>query len=227
MNTKKRCVVLLSGGQDSTTCLFLAERFNYEIFPLTIAYNQRHSHEIAFAEKNAQKVTTHPIKIVDLSSVFGNVSKSFLTETSEEEIVTNEKGLPSTYTPNRNAMFLTVAHAYAQQVGAEVVFTGVCQTDYSGYPDCRREFIDAIEVALNSGSECNIKIDTPLMYLTKAQTFSLAYNGQFLSTILEDTLTCYHGDLTQNEWGKGCGNCPSCELRKNGYNEFKQETGEA
>lgn len=220
MQSKRSAVVLLSGGQDSTTCLFLAKQAGYEIYPLTLSYNQRHSAEMKYAELNAKKVTEHPVKVVDLSAVLGTVSTSFLTDLSQTEITTNEKGLPSTYTPNRNALFLTVAHAYAQQVGAEVIYTGVCQTDYSGYPDCRKAFVDAIQDALNLGSECAITIRTPLMFLTKAQTFALALENGCLMDILHDTMTCYNGDEKANEWGMGCGTCPACELREKGYNEF-------
>jgi len=221
MNGSKSCVVLLSGGQDSVSCLFLAKKAGYEIYPLTIAYNQRHSIEVDYAKKNAAKVTKHPVQVVDLSSVFGVVSKSFLTDDSTTNTITSDvNGLPSTYTPNRNAMFLTVAHAYAQQVGAEVIYTGVCQTDYSGYPDCRKAFIDVVQDALNLGSDKEIVIRTPLMFLTKAQTFALAVEHDFLLDILNDTMTCYFGDTTPNEYGMGCDACPACELRKKGYEEF-------
>lgn len=224
VSNKQKAVVLLSGGQDSTTCLFYAKSLGYEIFPLTIYYGQRHQKEMEYAQRNAAKVTNHEIKAVDLSAIFGNVSTSFLTDTAQTEIGTNAKGLPTTYTPNRNLFFLATAHAYAQQVEASAIFTGVCQTDFSGYPDCRRAFIDAFEEAANLGSDSQIKVFTPLMFINKAKTFELAKELGVLNDILFETLTCYYGNEKPNDWGLGCGQCPACELRKKGYDEFIEKT---
>lgn len=129
--------------------------------------------------------------------------------------------LPASFVPNRNALFLTTAHAYAQKVGAEVLYTGVCQTDYSGYPDCREEFVNMLAETLNVGYLTNIVIETPLMYLTKADTFKLAEDFGFLQTVIEDSHTCYNGDRSKmHSWGRGCGECPACKLRAKGYEEF-------
>ena len=130
------------------------------------------------------------------------------------------KGLPASFVPNRNQLFLTLAHSYAQRVGASYLVTGVCETDYSGYPDCRLEFIKSLEHTTNLGSAEGIKILTPLMNLDKADTFRLAQLLGGLDTVIDDTITCYNGDKTMHDWGMGCDNCPSCELRKKGFNEF-------
>lgn len=125
--------------------------------------------------------------------------------------------------PNRNALFLTTAHAYAQKVEADSLITGVCETDYSGYPDCRDEFIRSLEETLNLGYQTNIKIHTPLMWLNKAETFALAKAVDFLTVVLEDSHTCYNGDHnTSFVWGYGCGECPACKLRANGFEAFIQ-----
>jgi 7-cyano-7-deazaguanine synthase len=132
-------------------------------------------------------------------------------------------GLPSSFVPNRNQLFITLAHSYAQKIGAETLVTGVCQTDYSGYPDCRQEFIFDIQKATNLGSDSKIVIRTPLMHLTKAETFELAKKENCLNDVLEHSHTCYNGNRDKlHSWGYGCDDCPACELRKKGYNEFNK-----
>jgi 7-cyano-7-deazaguanine synthase len=152
---------------------------------------------------------------------FGAISQSALT--SQRAIEMTDRGLPSTFVPGRNLVFLAYAAALADRRGLDVLVGGMCETDFSGYPDCRRETLDAMERALNLGMERDFRIETPLMRLTKAQTWGLAAGlgaEALIDITLEDSHTCYHGDRTPHDWGKGCGACPACELRARGWAEW-------
>lgn len=231
-----RAVVVFSGGQDSTTVLGKALHDGFECFAIAFDYGQKHSIELDQAEKIARNLNV-PLKVVDLTE-FGSLvgSKSALLhsgqQVGEKSLLSDD--LPASFVPNRNAMFLTMAHGYAQVVGANTVWTGVCQTDYSGYPDCRDQFVKRLEDALNTGYQTNIGIVTPLMYLTKAETFKLAQECGVLDLVIEESHTCYNGvrnevKISDNqsefgyryEWGHGCGECPACALRAKGWEEFK------
>lgn len=223
------CVVVMSGGQDSTTCLGMAVELFKKVVTVSFTYGQKHGVEIFCAneivkemqEKFGVEIEQHVINVDALR----NIGNSALIAGDEQDDVTKEHaqkpGLPASYVPNRNATFLTLAHALAQKVGAKAVMTGVCQTDYSGYPDCRRNFIEQLRDALNMGSDSFIEFMTPLMYVDKAFTFKLAEEYDVLDIVLQKSHTCYQGDHnTQHEWGFGCGECPSCELRAKGWTEF-------
>jgi len=132
----------------------------------------------------------------------------------------DHKDLPASFVPNRNAVFFIIAHAYAQKIKAEDIVVGTCEADYSGYPDCRREFIDSLQFTLNVGAETEIDIVTPLMFINKAETFRLAERIGCLDLVIDYSHTCYNGSTFKNDWGFGCDECPACELRKRGYNEF-------
>ena len=216
-----KALVIFSGGQDSTTCLYWAinekARFD-EIEAITFDYGQKHSVEIEqskiICEKENIKQTVIDISFLD------TIVESALTSNGNVNKI-NEKGLPASFVPNRNQLFITMAHSYAQKIGARTLIGGMCETDFSGYPDCRREFIDAIELATNIGSDSNINIFTPLMYLNKAETFKLAKDTGHLYEVIELSHTCYNGVREElYEWGYGCDDCPACELRKKGYNDF-------
>lgn len=218
----RTAVVVLSGGQDSVTCLGLALKTYDLVYCISFEYGQKHGIEIACAVSICNKFGV-PLEVVDLSFLSRIVTSALTSDGDVNKPHEYKKGLPASFVPNRNALFLTVAHAHAQEVGADVIYTGVCQTDYSGYPDCRYKFIRRMEAALNIGYETGIDILTPLMYLDKAQTFELADNIGFLDTVINETHTCYEGDHTTfNEWGYGCGECPACKLRANGWDEFKR-----
>jgi 7-cyano-7-deazaguanine synthase len=132
--------------------------------------------------------------------------------------------LPASFVPNRNAIFFTLAHAFAQKQGIEHIIIGVNQTDYSGYPDCREPFVKALELALNLGSEATIIFHYPLMHLTKAQTFELSKVEGVLDLVIDESHTCYNGVHThKHAWGYGCGECPACVLRKQGFEEYESE----
>jgi len=222
-------LVLFSGGQDSTACLAWALERYPRVETVGFDYGQRHAVEMkarkAVRRKIAQAFPTWrgrlgPDHRLNLKG-FGSISESALT--SERAIEMTSRGLPSTFVPGRNLVFLIYAAALADRRGMDVLVGGMCETDYSGYPDCRRDTMDAMQAALNLGMARPFRIETPLMRLTKAQTWALALElgGEALINItLADSHTCYHGDRTAHDWGAGCGACPACELRAQGWTEW-------
>ena len=217
-----KALIVFSGGQDSTTCLGWAKNNYQEIEAVSFFYNQKHSIELEKAKKIC-KIINIKHHLIDVS-FFSEIVNSALTSNGNvNENHQENQNLPASFVPNRNALFITIAHSLAQKIKAQNLITGTCQTDYSGYPDCRREFIDRIEESLNLGSDSNIKIITPLMYLTKAETFKLAEENNCLDLVLNYSHTCYNGLQIKNDWGFGCGECPACILRKKGFYEFKNK----
>ncbi|MGE7765026.1 7-cyano-7-deazaguanine synthase QueC [Peribacillus sp. NPDC096540] len=210
---KEKAVVVFSGGQDSTTCLFWAmERFE-EVEAVTFDYNQRHSLEIECAQKIAKElgITHH---ILDMS-LLNQLAPNALTR-SEIAVEDGEDGeLPSTFVPGRNLLFLSFAGVLASQIGAKHIVTGVCETDFSGYPDCRDVFIKSLNVTLNLSMDQSFVIDTPLMWLNKEETWELADQLGAFDFVREKTLTCYNGIISD-----GCGECPACKLRKKGLDDY-------
>lgn len=216
----KKAIVILSGGQDSTTCLHWALREGFDVvMALTFAYSQKHAIEIACARLITEKNNVEH-KVVDISFL-KDFDTSSLTDFTQSTDLVEGRELPTTFVPNRNQLFITLAHSMAIKLGASYLITGVSQVDYSGYPDCRREFMDSLEQTLNLGTLKDIKILTPLVQLNKAQTFQLAEDLGVLQEIVEGTHTCYNGIRDFHEWGYGCGKCPACELREKGYKEFR------
>lgn len=217
-------VVVLSGGQDSVTCLGLALKKYDKVYAIGFDYNQKHSIELAQATIICEK---HKVPFVVMPiPMLAELGDSALIKGTGYDDVSKphhaNKDLPASFVPNRNALFLTTAHAYAQKVGAKTIITGVCETDYSGYPDCHESFIRALQMALNRGYLTDIDIATPLMHLTKAQTFELAEEVGILDDVIKYSHTCYIGDRSKHhEWGYGCGECPACKLRAKGYEEYK------
>lgn len=226
MTKRKRVLVVFSGGQDSTTCLGQALADSHEVIALSFVYGQKHATEIEAAKDIIAELSVEGFEIMhhimDLEPVLGKMQSSALVNhgdvTQPHPLLPN---LPASFVPVRNALFLTVAFGLAIEFGCDAIYTGVCQTDYSGYPDCRLEFVNALNFALNVGYASSIEIVTPLMHLTKAQTFKLAEDVGALDLVLEHSMTCYNGDQTSNPWGKGCGECPACELRLTGWNEYQ------
>lgn len=223
-------LVIFSGGQDSTTCLGWAlERFNL-VKTIGFFYGQRHEIEMECrVEVLSAMANLNPLWKERLSSdwttqlsLFRDIGGTSLT--SDSEIKMSEKGLPNTFVPGRNLLFLTVAAAYAYRQGINHIVIGVCETDFSGYPDCRDDAIKAMQVGLNIGMDTKFVFHTPLMWLNKAQTWSLSNDlggVPFVNLILEHTHTCYLGTRNErHEWGYGCGECPSCTLRKQGYYDY-------
>lgn len=220
-------IVVFSGGQDSTTCLGAAVYTHGADKVLAVAfdYGQKHRIELACAAKIAQLLGVD-FQVVDVPALRLMESSGLVTGgdvSSEHEYL---KDLPASFVPARNALFLTIAFGLAMEAKASMIYTGVCQTDYSGYPDCRDEFIRQLNVALNVGYQSEIYINTPLMFLTKAETFALAHEVGVLDVVINDSHTCYNGerDLV-HEWGRGCGTCPACVLRAKGYAEYAARRG--
>jgi 7-cyano-7-deazaguanine synthase len=227
--TTDNALVLFSGGQDSATCLAWAlDRYEL-VETVGFDYGQRHAVELdarlavrsaISAQFPAWASRLGPDHLLDIKT-FGAIGETAMT--SDRAIVISQNGLPSTFVPGRNLIFLTYAAALADRRGLNVLVGGMCETDYSGYPDCRRDTIDALETALNLGMAQDFSIATPLMRLTKAQTWALADTlggPDLIRIILEDSHTCYLGDRTPHAWGKGCGACPACDLRAKGYGEW-------
>ena len=212
-------LVVLSGGQDSVTCLGLALKCYEKVSAIGFDYGQTHLIELAVAVNIAEKLRVS-YKVMKLDA-FTQLDDSALVNGGDVNLKhARDNTLPASFVPNRNAIFMTLAHAYAQKIGAKFVVTGVSQSDYSGYPDCRKVFIKKLESTLNLGYNTNVKFITPLSYLTKAQTFEMAEEVGVLDLVLEYSHTCYNGIRERHDWGRGCGKCPACILRKNGYLEF-------
>lgn len=220
MNNK--AVIVFSGGQDSTTCLIHALTIYDEIHCITFDYGQRHHAEIEVAQRLSKKLGVTVHKVLDVS-LLNELAISSLTRDNIPVPSTDSSGdgLPSTFVPGRNILFLTLASIYAYQVGAQTVITGVCETDFSGYPDCRDEFVKALNNAIELGMDYKLHIETPLMWLNKAETWALADYHNQLDLIRHHTLSCYNGIQ-----GSGCADCDACNLRAKGLNEFlKNKTG--
>ncbi|GAA5647388.1 7-cyano-7-deazaguanine synthase QueC [Vibrio proteolyticus] len=211
----KKVVVVFSGGQDSTTCLVQALKEFDEVHAITFDYGQRHKLEIEVAQKLASELGVKAHKVMDV----GLLNELAISSLTRDDIPVShelqENGLPNSFVPGRNILFLTLAGIYAYQIGADCVITGVCETDFSGYPDCRDEFVKSMNDALVKGMDRQLMIRTPLMWLNKAETWALADQYDALSLIREKTLTCYNGII-----GDGCGDCPSCDLRRVGLNDY-------
>lgn len=215
-----KAIVLLSGGQDSTTCLYWAKNNFKEVFAVGFDYGQMHVKELEQAQKIAKDANVS-YKIFDVKNL---LAKSSLTEKTNhnEKSVLNDN-LPASFTSGRNILFISIAGSYASEIGVNDIVTGVCQTDYSGYPDCRKTSIDAMQNVLSLAyGTGDFRIHTPLMYLDKAETWKMAKELNCLDIIINDTLTDYNGDTTMNEWGMGINNNPATELRVKGFYEAKK-----
>jgi len=209
----KTVVVVFSGGQDSTTCLLSALKQYKTVHCITFDYNQRHRQEISVAKRLCHKLNVKHHHIMAVPQL-KQLTKNALT--CHELDIESNADIPNTFVPGRNILFLTLASIYAYQVGAEILITGVCETDFSNYPDCRSNFIQAHAHALSEGLGYPITIATPLMQLTKAQVWAMADQLGHLKLIQEETLTCYEGIV-----GSGCGECPACRLRQQGLEQYQ------
>lgn len=217
---QEKAIIVFSGGQDSTTCLFWAKERFREIEAVTFDYGQRHRLEIECAKAITEELGIKH-HILDMS-LLNQLAPNALTRDDIEVEDGEEGALPSTFVPGRNLLFLSFAGVLASQVGAKHIVTGVCETDFSGYPDCRDIFVKSLNVTLNLAMDDTFVIDTPLMWLNKAQTWELADELGALKFVRERTLTCYNGVIAD-----GCGECPACKLRKRGLDEylsFKKES---
>jgi len=217
MNGSK-AVVIFSGGQDSTTCLAWSLERYYIVECITFEYGQKHAIEINQSKKICAKWNVKQT-IVDLKFLDTLVDSALTSNGDVDEIT--DKGLPASFVPNRNQLFITLAHAYAQKIGAETIVTGVCSQDANGYPDTTTEFINHIERTSNLGSDGCVKIETPLINKLKFETFLLADELDCLEDVLELSHTCYNGNRTdRHPYGYGCDECGACKLRREGFNSF-------
>lgn len=223
----RNALVLFSGGQDSTTCLAWSLARYQRVETIGFDYGQRNRAELeARPRVLARLPAAFPVwaerlgedHVIDLR-VLGEISETALTREVDIELASS--GLPNTFVPGRNIVFFSLAAAVAYRRGLEVMVGGMCETDYSGYPDCRDDTLKALQVALGLGLDRRLCIETPLMWIDKAQTWQMAFElgGQpLVDLILADTHTCYLGERgTRHAWGYGCGNCPACDLRRRGY----------
>ena len=212
-----KALVVFSGGQDSTTCMFYAKENFKEVELLTFQYGQRHDLEIEVAE-NIAKEQGLKHHILDMS-LLSQLSPNALTY-HNMEIENNEDGIPNTFVPARNLLFLSFAGALAYQIGAKHIITGVCETDFSGYPDCRDSFIKSMNLSLNLSMDKDFVIHTPLMWLNKQETWALSDELGALDYVRERTLTCYNGVIAD-----GCGECQACILRNQGLSQYLESKG--
>ena len=229
--TNSSALVLFSGGQDSTVCLASALERYERVETVGFAYGQRHKIEMQARETVRAKLRADFSKwgarlgkdtVLDLPAL-GIISDTSLTR--DKAIEVSATGLPTTFVPGRNLLFFTYAAALAWRRGISTLIGGMCETDYSGYPDCRNETLQTLAKALSLGLDKPVTIETPLMYVDKAGTWALAekLGGQpLVDLIIEDTHTCYLGDhATRHAWGYGCGGCPACDLRARGWEQWR------
>jgi len=220
-------LVLLSGGQDSTTCLAWAlERFS-AVETVGFFYGQRHKIELdCRTEILAELRRRHGARLGPDHSIDINAAMAALGATAmtgDIEIAMTAEGLPNTFVPGRNLLFFTYAAALAYRRGLRRIVGGMCETDFSGYPDCRDDTIKALQVALNLGMQRRFVLETPLMWIDKAGTWALAEELDILDLVTEHTHTCYLGDRShRHDWGYGCGECPACALRKTGFAKWSE-----
>jgi 7-cyano-7-deazaguanine synthase len=215
MLSKDKAVVVFSGGQDSTTCLFWAKKHFNEVYALSFRYGQKHEQEVELAQKIAAKAGVE-FAVMDLD--FINFLSPDCSLTHSDIQMDKEKPAttpPNTFVPGRNLFFLSIAAVYARNKGAMNIVTGVSQTDFSGYPDCRDSFIRSLNVSLNLSMDEQFVIHTPLMWLDKSETWALADDLGVFDLVLKETITCYNGIP-----GDGCGECPACKLRRRGLETY-------
>ncbi|MBO7581639.1 MAG: 7-cyano-7-deazaguanine synthase QueC [Bacteroidaceae bacterium] len=212
---RNKALIVFSGGQDSTTCLFWAKKHFKKVYALCFRYGQKHVVEVDMARNIAEKAGV-PFEVKDVSFISELSSGCSLTDSNikmdEERIGVAP---PNTFVPGRNLFFLSIAAVYAREHGIMNIVTGVSQTDFSGYPDCRDSFIRSLNVSLNLAMEEQFVIHTPLMWIDKAETWKLADELGVFDIVRNETLTCYNGIK-----GDGCGECPACKLRRRGLETY-------
>ncbi len=216
-----KALVVFSGGQDSTTCLYWAKKRFKEVHALSFIYGQKHVKEVELAREIARGAGVS-WNVMDVSFV-GTLGRNSLTDAGMTMDQVKPEGMPpNTFVPGRNLFFLSIAAVYAREVGIRHLVTGVSETDYSGYPDCRDAFIKSLNVTLNLGMEEQFVIHTPLMWIDKCETWALADELGILELVRTKTLTCYNGIQ-----GDGCGHCPACTLRREGLEQYLKLKNEA
>lgn len=211
---KETALVVFSGGQDSTTCLYWAKREFKKVWALSFLYGQKHQKEVELAREIARKAGVE-FQVMDVSFIASLAQNSLTDTTITMDQEKPEGGVPNTFVPGRNLFFLSIATVFAREHGIHHIVTGVSQTDFSGYPDCRDAFIKSLNVTLNLAMDEQFVIHTPLMWIDKAETWALADELGVLDLVRHETLTCYNGVP-----GDGCGHCPACTLRRQGLEKY-------
>lgn len=211
---KEAALVVFSGGQDSTTCLYWAKREFKKVWALSFLYGQKHRKEVELAREIAAKAGVE-FQVMDVSFIASLAQNSLTDTTITMDQEKPEGGVPNTFVPGRNLFFLSIAAVFAREHGIHHIVTGVSQTDFSGYPDCRDAFIKSLNVTLNLAMDEQFVIHTPLMWIDKAETWALADELGVLELVRNETLTCYNGIP-----GDGCGHCPACTLRRQGLEKY-------
>lgn len=214
---REEAVVVFSGGQDSTTCLFWAKKKYKKVIALSFDYNQKHKLELDCAKNicREQQVEHH---ILDMN-LLNQLAPNSLTRTDiKVDKDAPKEGVPNSFVDGRNMLFLTFAAVFAKQRDINTIITGVSQSDFSGYPDCRDVFIKSLNVSLDLAMDFQFEIVTPLMWINKEETWKLAYDLGVIDVVRKETLTCYNGII-----GDGCGECPACKLRKRGLIDFEKK----
>ena len=214
MSKKEIALVVHSGGQDSTTCLLLALKEYEKVEAVAFDYGQRHKKELECAAEICRELGV-PQTVINLTELNRLAPNSLTREDISVDTEAPEEGTPNTYVEGRNLLFLTYAAIYAKGRGIRDIFTGVGQSDFSGYPDCRDVFIKSLNVTLNLAMDYQFNLITPLMWMDKEETWALADELGGFELVRDRTLTCYNGII-----GEGCGNCPACKLRKRGYDSY-------
>jgi 7-cyano-7-deazaguanine synthase len=221
MKQSSKAIVLLSGGQDSTTCLYWAKKNFKEVYAIGFNYGQMHNVELVKAAQIAELAGVS-YKVLNVKGLLANSSLTMNTDHNQKSYL--NENLPASFTSGRNLLFLTIAASIGAELGCNDIVTGVCQTDFSGYPDCRKVTMDSLQTTLSLGMGTgDYRIHTPLMYITKAETWKLAKELNCLDIIINYTMTDYNGSLNKNEWGFGDINNPATELRAKGYYEAKEK----
>ncbi|ACO85843.1 7-cyano-7-deazaguanine synthase QueC [Clostridium botulinum] len=213
---KEKAIVVFSGGQDSTTCLFWAKKKYKEVIAVSFDYNQKHKLELDCAKDICKKYNIEH-HILDLNLLNQLAPNSLTRQDITVDKSAPKEGVPNSFVDGRNLLFLSFVAVFAKQKGINTIITGVSQSDFSGYPDCRDVFIKSLNVTLNLAMDYEFEIITPLMWINKAETWKMAYDLGVLDIVKEETLTCYNGIKAD-----GCGECPACKLRKKGYWEFEK-----
>lgn len=215
---RNKALVVLSGGQDSTTCLYWAKKHFEEVYAISFIYGQKHELEVELARRIASKAGV-PFEVKNVSFISELSTGCSLTDNSIP--MDSDKpadSVPNTFVPGRNMFFLSIAAVYACEHDIMNIVTGVSQTDFSGYPDCRDSFIRSLNVTLNLAMDEQFVIHTPLMWIDKAETWKMADELGIFDIIRHETLTCYNGIP-----GDGCGHCPACKLRRHGLEEYLKQ----
>ncbi|MBO4863550.1 MAG: 7-cyano-7-deazaguanine synthase QueC [Eubacterium sp.] len=215
MKNKMECVVAFSGGQDSTTCLAWALKKYEKVYTVSFDYGQRHKKELECAEKLSKKLGAAEHVVISLEELNRLAPNSLTRSDIAVDTDAPEEGTPNSFVEGRNLLFLTYAAIFAKTHGINDIITGVSQSDYSGYPDCRDIFIKSLTTTLSLAMDYEFDIITPLMWIDKEETWELADRLGVFDVVRNETLTCYNGII-----GDGCGNCPSCKLRKKGLDRY-------